>query len=222
MKILIADDHPIVRYGFSELLKSFAIIQEVDEAENGAQVLEKLKTSFFDCVFLDLNMPVKTGFEVLEELQNYDGLKPKIIVFSLLNQKYPILKAYHMGIDGYISKNSSRAELEKLLSQLKAGDQYFSKDIYQVLLKEIQKEQNQLHEDQYEASLSLIEQKVVKALCRQKNNQEIAESLFLSPNTIKRHRQRIKEKIGAKNVVGFIHYALKHGIVTLNDLAEHD
>lgn len=222
MKILIADDHPIVRYGFSELLKSLATIKEVEESENGAQVLEMLKKDSFDCVFLDLNMPVKTGFQVLEELQAWSGIKPKIIVFSLLNQKYPILKAYHLGIDGFISKNSSRAELEKLLSQLRAGDQYFSKDVYQVLLKEIQKEQNQVSEPQHEASLSVIEQKVVKALCKQKNNQEIAKILFLSPNTIKRHRQRIKEKIGAKNVVGFIHYALKHGIVTLSDLAEHE
>lgn len=219
MRVLIADDHAIVRLGFRQLLESIPEIRAVEEVSNGQQILDFLKFRRVECLFLDLNMPVMNGFEVLDEVQKLGKAKPKIIIFSLLTEKYPVLKAYQKGIDGYISKNTGKKELMDLLQKLKDGEQYYSKDVYRVLLSEIRKKQESDSTELNGQILSEIEQKVVKALCKQRNNQEIADQLFLSPNTIKRHRQRIKEKIGAKNVVGFISYALKNGIIEVEELS---
>ena len=218
MRVLIADDHAVVRLGFRQLLESIPEIRAVDEVSNGQQILEFLKFRRVDCLFLDLNMPIMNGYEVLDEIKHHVKARPKIIIFSLLTEKYPVLKAYQKGIDGYISKNTGKKELLDLLQKLQDGEQYYSKDVYRVLLSEIKKKQEGDNTELGGQILSEIEQKVVKALCKQRNNQEIAEELFLSTNTIKRHRQRIKEKIGAKNVVGFIFYALKNGIIEIEEL----
>lgn len=217
LKVLIVDDHPVFRLGFKQILESFKSISKIYEANNGEVALKKIRSFKIDLVFLDITMPKMNGYEFLDKLNDNPESKPKIIVVSMWVEKYAVLTSYGKGIDGYITKHAGIKEITRLLERVKDKENYYSPAVYKILLKEVFNH-NKKGIQPANNNLTEVERVVMKYICRQQTNDEIGENMFLSPNTIKRHRQRIKDKIGAKNIVGFIHYSLENGIVSLSEM----
>ena len=217
LNILIADDHPVWRLGFKELLSHATPIKNIWEAGDGVQAIRQLQHHRIDVLFLDLNMPKLDGFDVLDALKKFGNERPKTILVSMIIDRHQLMDAYHRGIDGFITKNSDLAEIRRMLERLMDDDDYYSPSVHRTILKGLKQELETVRSGEY-ASLSDIEKRVLRCICRQMTNEEISKEVQLSTYTIKRHRQRIYEKIDAKNVVGFIFYALKNGIITSEEI----
>lgn len=206
VKVLVVDDHPLFREAIVALLLKVDHTLLVHEAENGEQALQLLADGTYQLVCLDLDMPVLNGKETFTSIMKL-GLKVSVVIVSAHAERSQLLAFYGKGIRGYILKDSSAKELIRALSILVEGGEYYTPHLLQQLLKK--KGPGKLGN-----ALSEQEKNVLALLCEEMSNEEIAKTLCLSPHTIRRHRQNIKEKIGAKNMVGFVWHAIKEGVLS--------
>ena len=191
VKIMIADDHSMVREGLKSLLELDGDIQVIEEAVDGEDCLEKLKTCKPDVLLLDINMPKKNGLDVLQCL-NKSNLKVKVLVLTVHNEVEYLIKAVDIGVDGYILKDSESAELKKAIFAITKGENYIQPDLIPALnSKMIEKNSDKDKID----SLTKREFEVLKLLAVGMYNKEIAEKLNISERTVKNHVSNIFKKL---------------------------
>ena len=191
VKIMIADDHSMVREGLKSLLELDGDIQVIEEAVDGEDCLEKLKTCKPDVLLLDINMPKKNGLEVLQCI-NKSNLKVKVLVLTGHNEVEYLIKAVDIGVDGYILKDSESAELKKAIFAITKGENYIQPDLIPALnSKMIEKNSDKDKID----SLTKREFEVLKLLAVGMYNKEIAEKLNISERTVKNHVSNIFKKL---------------------------
>ena len=191
VKIMIADDHSMVREGLKSLLELDGDIQVIEEAVDGEDCLEKLKTCKPDVLLLDINMPKKNGLEVLQCI-NKSNLKVKVLVLTVHNEVEYLIKAVDIGVDGYIIKDSESAELKKAIFAITKGENYIQPDLIPALnSKMIEKNSDKDKID----SLTKREFEVLKLLAVGMYNKEIAEKLNISERTVKNHVSNIFKKL---------------------------
>ena len=191
VKIMIADDHSMVREGLKSLLALDGDIQVIEEAVDGEDCLEKLKTCKPDVLLLDINMPKKNGLEVLQCI-NKSNLKVKVLVLTVHNEVEYLIKAVDIGVDGYILKDSESAELKKAIFAITKGENYIQPDLIPALnSKMIEKNSDKDKID----SLTKREFEVLKLLAVGMYNKEIAEKLNISERTVKNHVSNIFKKL---------------------------
>ena len=191
VKIMIADDHSMVREGLKSLLELDGDIQVIEEAVDGEDCLEKLKTCKPDVLLLDINMPKKNGLEVLQCI-NKSNLKVKVLVLTVHNEVEYLIKAVDIGVDGYILKDSESAELKKAIFAITKGENYIQPDLIRALnSKMIEKDSDKDKID----SLTKREFEVLKLLAVGMYNKEIAEKLNISERTVKNHVSNIFKKL---------------------------
>ena len=189
--IMIADDHSMVREGLRSLLELDGDIQVIEEAVDGEDCLEKLKTCKPDVLLLDINMPKKNGLEVLQCI-NKSNLKVKVLVLTVHNEVEYLIKAVDIGVDGYILKDSESAELKKAIFAITKGENYIQPDLIPALnSKMIEKNSDKDKID----SLTKREFEVLKLLAVGMYNKEIAEKLNISERTVKNHVSNIFKKL---------------------------
>ena len=189
--IMIADDHSMVREGLRSLLELDGDIQVIEEAVDGEDCLEKLKTCKPDVLLLDINMPKKNGLEVLQCI-NKSNLKVKVLVLTVHNEVEYLIKAVDIGVDGYIIKDSESAELKKAIFAITKGENYIQPDLIPALnSKMIEKNSDKDKID----SLTKREFEVLKLLAVGMYNKEIAEKLNISERTVKNHVSNIFKKL---------------------------
>lgn len=189
--IMIADDHSMVREGLKSLLELDGDIQVIEEAVDGEDCLEKLKTCKPDVLLLDINMPKKNGLEVLQCI-NKSNLKVKVLVLTVHNEVEYLIKAVDIGVDGYILKDSESAELKKAIFAITKGENYIQPDLIPALnSKMIEKNSDKDKID----SLTKREFEVLKLLAVGMYNKEIAEKLNISERTVKNHVSNIFKKL---------------------------
>ena len=189
--IMIADDHSMVREGLKSLLELDGDIQVIEEAVDGEDCLEKLKTCKPDVLLLDINMPKKNGLEVLQCI-NKSNLKVKVLVLTVHNEVEYLIKAVDIGVDGYILKDSESAELKKAIFAITKGENYIQPDLIPALnSKMIEKNSDKDKID----SLTKREFEVLKLLAVGMYNKEIAEELNISERTVKNHVSNIFKKL---------------------------
>ena len=191
IKIMIADDHSMIREGLKSLLELEGDIQVVAEAEDGVDCLEKLKICTPDVLLLDINMPRKNGLEVLQTLKSSKS-KVKVLVLTVHNEVEYLMKAVDIGVDGYILKDSESAELKKAIFSIVEGENYIQPSLIPSLnSKMIEKNRD---EGKIE-SLTKRELEVLKLLAVGMYNKEVAEKLNISERTVKNHVSNIFKKI---------------------------
>ena len=191
VKIMIADDHSMVREGLKSLLELDGDIQVIEEAVDGEDCLEKLKACKPDVLLLDINMPKKNGLEVLQCI-NKSNLKVKVLVLTVHNEVEYLIKAVDIGVDGYILKDSESAELKKAIFAITKGENYIQPDLIPALnSKMIEKNSDKDKID----SLTKREFEVLKLLAVGMYNKEIAEKLNISERTVKNHVSNIFKKL---------------------------
>ncbi len=216
IKIMLIDDHQIVRDGIKVLLESLENVQVIDEASSVPELLEKLKHAQPDIIVTDISMPDISGIEltkIINEDKKYQGIK--ILILSMYTNEDFIFNAIKAGAKGYLPKNTTRKELFDAINAIYNGNEYFSESISNIILKSyIKKVKSDENSDKKE-SLSVRETEILKLFLEGLTNQEIADKLFISIRTVESHKNHIMQKLELKTVVDLIKFAIKNKIVEI-------
>jgi two-component system, NarL family, invasion response regulator UvrY len=208
LRILIADDHPIVRQGLKQILSEESDMGVFGEAQNSQEVLELAQKQDWDIVILDITMPGRGGIDVLKELKHQYPKLPLLILSMHPEDQYAV-RALKAGAGGYLTKESAQEELIKAIRKVVRGGKYISSTLAEKLAFDLETEtEKPLHE-----TLSDREHQVLLMIASGKTVSEIAEELSLSVKTIDTYRARILEKMKMKNNAELTHYAIKNKLV---------
>jgi DNA-binding NarL/FixJ family response regulator len=208
MKILVADDHSVVRNGLVQILKELGLAEIVEEASDGKEALEKIMTGKYDFVILDISMPGLSGLEILETLKARQK-KVNVLILSLYPHKQFAVRALKLGASGYLSKDSAREEITLAIKKISAGEKYISSDIVGNLISGINNEDVIAPHSR----LSEREFQVMCLLAKGKSIVEIGKKLFLSENTISTYRTRLLEKMEMKSNAELALYAYQNNLI---------
>ena len=208
LKILIADDHNVVRKGIMKSLVSRFSEITFGEASNGADVLRKVHEEKWDLVILDISMPGRSGLEVLSEIKE---LQPKlpVIIFSMYPEDQFAVRCLKAGASAYLSKEVSSEELESAITKILNGDRFISPTVTSLLIDELQnKNKKSAHE-----TLSDREYQVLIMISQGKSVSDIGRELNLSVKTVSVYRSNILTKMNLKNNSEMMYYAFKNNLV---------
>ncbi|MGL6014951.1 MAG: response regulator transcription factor [Selenomonadaceae bacterium] len=211
MRIVLADDHAVLRAGLKLLLDNEADFTVVGEAANGQEVLAILENTEADVLLLDLSMPVMSGLECLREIKSRN-LAIKVLVLTMYQDEQYIKEAMQLGAGGYLEKNSLDTELFQALRTVAKGDRYLREQDTQVLLDKLFKHPEEIVEDQ-PVFLSKREKEVLELLVRGYSLGVIADMLYLSIKTVSTYKTRLMIKLNCSQKSELVDYALKHKIL---------
>lgn len=211
IRTVIADDHPVVRRGLRQVLADTGDISVVAEAERGQEVLDIVRNQAVDVVVLDIVMPDGTGIEVLRTLKREHTNLPVLVLSMHAEDQYgvPALKA---GASGYISKATATDQLVTAIRKAAGGGKFISPGLAEKLAYDLQVgSDGPPHE-----RLSPREFQVLEQIALGRTVTEIAKALAVSPKTVSTYRTRILEKMNMGKNAELTHYAIKHGLITMN------
>ncbi len=204
IRIVMADDHEVVRAGIRRLLSVDKSIKILDDAANGKNLIDLVKYHLPDVVLTDIMMPIQNGIEATIEIKES---MPDILVIMLTayEDSFHLDKALAAGADGYLSKDVGAKELIESIHNVMKGDRVFSKSIIKLTQKKY------IPEDSYESTPVIItkrEQEILNLVSVGKTSSEIADKLFLSVRTVESHRYNLMQKLGIKNAAGLARYSI--------------
>jgi len=210
-KVVLADDHRIVREGIAYLLESFGNIEIVGQAGDGHEAVMVANELKPDIIILDITMPKLRGVEVIKEVQAHSP-ETKIIVLSMHNKERYIKDCMRNGASAYLLKESAVNELKSAIDYVLNDQIYLSPAIS----KNVVRDWLAPNADGEAASpLTAREKEILKLLAEGYSNKEIAAMLFISPKTVETHRHRINEKLNLGNVADLVRYAIKEGLISV-------
>ena len=208
IKILIADDHGIIRKGIKQILSRTSDIEVAAEASTGQEALEKIWTSHFDLVILDISLPGRNGLEILKQIKSH---KPKlpVLILSMYPEEQYAVRVLRAGASGYLTKESDKNELIEAIRRIAEGKKYITPSLAEKLASELEPSNDKaLHE-----RLSDREYHILCMIAKGKSSNEIADELALSVKTVSTHRARVLEKMGMKSNGELTHYAVQSKLV---------
>jgi DNA-binding NarL/FixJ family response regulator len=209
-KVLVADDHTIVREGLLSLLREQPDIAVVGAAANGREAIEKAQRSSPDIVVMDIAMPILNGIEATRQLRE---LLPqtKVIVLTMYADDAYVLQALQAGVRGYLLKKAAAAELLQAIRAVERGEFYLSSEISRVLVERYLSSGSSAAE----AALTLSdrERQILQMVAEGHTNRQIAAALGIAPKTVDTHRTRLMTKLDIHDTPGLVRYAIRKGIV---------
>jgi DNA-binding NarL/FixJ family response regulator len=212
IRVLLADDHTLVRQGFRRMLEDDPEIAVVGEARTGLEAMELCKNLKPDIVVMDLSMPELGGLEATAEILK-DNPKIKILILSMFSNDAYIRKAFELGAKGYMLKNAIEVDLNRAVRALAEGQAYFSPGISHIVLESMKTGSFQDDtQDPYER-LTLREKEVLQLIAQGKSNKEIAVLLNISVNTVAVHRARVMDTLDLHRTAELVLFAVKKGLV---------
>lgn len=210
-KVMIADDHSLIREGLKQLLEFDGSIEIVGEASNGVECLEKLDDVNPEVLLLDINMPEKNGIEVLKEMKTKD-YPIKVLILTVHNELEYLIEAIEIGVDGYILKDSQSAELKKAIQAVLEGENYIQPSLIPALNNQL------VNRDIEKDKINLLTNRELEVLIQVANgmfNKEIATNLNISERTVKNHISNIFKKIDVSDRTQAAVFAIKNNIIKL-------
>ena len=214
MKILLAEDHNIVRNGIKILLETVEGFEVIGEATNGKEVLEKLSGGEdIDLILTDINMPEMDGITLIKETKR---IKPdvNVVVLSMHDNEKYVVEAFLEGAAGYMLKNVSADELIFALKHINNGNKYLCAEItINMLTNLINHKQYQQDASHSNIDFSVRELEILQLIADGFNNSEMSDKLFISKRTIEGHRQSLLDKTNSKNTASLIRFAILNGII---------
>lgn len=211
IRVLIADDHKMVREGLRRILEFDGEILVIDEADNGEECIKKIRSSKPDIVLLDINMPVMNGIEALQEIRK-KKLKTKVIILTVHNEIEYLLRAVDIGIDGYVLKDSDAHELIRAVTSVYEGDKFIQPSLIPLLNSKLIA--RDLDAERLE-QLSKREIEVLKLVAVGMFNKEIGVELGISERTVKNHLSSIFKKIDSSDRTQAAVFAIRNGLVDI-------
>jgi DNA-binding NarL/FixJ family response regulator len=213
-RIVIADDHTIVREGLKQVLAAAGDLSVIAEAQNGAEVLQRVRELEFDVLLLDMSMPGKSGIELIKQV-HAEKPKLRILVLSMHEEEQYAVRALKAGAAGYLTKESASAQLVAAIRKVAAGGAYITAAVAeQFALGAMANNSGPPH-----AALSDREYQVFEMLVAGKTITDIAERLNLSVKTVSTHKARILQKMNMTNPAELIRYAINNRLVDDPDVA---
>lgn len=212
VKIMIADDHSMIREGLKNLLELDGDIQVIAEAVDGEDCLKKLQLVKPDVLLLDINMPKKNGLEVLKSLKSRRS-KLKVLVLTVHNETEYLMKAVDIGVNGYVLKDSESAELKKAIFTVADGETYIQPSLIPALnakMIETNKDAEKIK------SLTKRELDVLKLLAVGMFNKEVGKRLEISERTVKNHVSNIFKKLGVTDRTQAAVFAIRNNLVQIH------
>lgn len=208
IKILIADDHAIVREGLKQIVQETSDMVVAGEAVDGSEVLEQIRKYDYDIVVLDISMPGLNGLDILKQMKRESPKLPTLILSMHPEEQYAI-RALRAGASGYLTKESVPDQMISAIRKIVGGGKYISPTLGEKLASYLETDiEKPPHE-----TLSDREYQIMLMIARGKRLVDIGEELFLSHKTISTYRSRILEKMKMKSNSELIHYAIKNGLV---------
>ncbi|MGZ3864448.1 MAG: response regulator [Bacteroidia bacterium] len=208
MKILIADDHAIVRKGLTQVLREEFPDVEITEAANGQEVIDVVQKKIWDCILIDISMPGRNGLELLKQIRDF-GIKAPVLVITMHSEEQYAVRVLKAGAAGFLNKDTAMDELISAIHKVLSGKKYISASLAEKLAEgfdiHASKPANELLSDR--------EMQVLHMLASGKTVGVIAEEISLSVNTISTYRTRILEKLGLSNNAELMRYALDNGLI---------
>lgn len=208
MKILIADDHPVVRRGLREILASERDMDVVGEATSGDEALDLVRSLEWDVAVLDYSMPGCSGADLVREIKRQHPKRP-VLVLSILPEEAHAGEVFKAGGAGYVTKESASAELTGAIRAVVGGGKYVSPALAEKLASQL----SLGGEKPPHATLSDREYRVMWLMASGLQIGEIATEMFLSPSTISTYRARIMKKLGLSNNAALVRYAVKYRLI---------
>jgi DNA-binding NarL/FixJ family response regulator len=214
IRVMVVDDHDIVRYGICSVLKSSADIEVVGEASNGLEAVGKFNELQPDVILLDISMPEMNGIETTRNIIKTHPNARVLILTMHLNEEY-LNQVLSAGASGYILKNTEIGEMLNGIRTVAQGKQIFSAPISSIMTEKYVRsaQYNQEHKDNDTPNLTKRETEILQKIADGKTSQEIAELLFISPRTVDTHRANLIQKLGVKNSAGLVRYAIENQLV---------
>jgi DNA-binding NarL/FixJ family response regulator len=212
IRVLLAEDHTLVRQGFRRILEDDPHVTVVGEARTGLEAIEQCKELKPNVVVMDLSMPELGGLEATAEILKANP-QIKVLILSMYSNEAYVRKAFELGAKGYILKNAIEVDLTRAVIALAEGEAYFSPGISQIVLESLKAGSfKDTSQDPYER-LTLREKEVLQLIAQGKSNKEIATLLNISVNTVAVHRARVMETLGLHRTAELVLYAVKKGLV---------
>jgi DNA-binding NarL/FixJ family response regulator len=212
IRLAIADDHKIFREGLKALLEEYPQVLVLVEAYSGRQLLELLPHQAIDVVLMDINMPEMDGRQATALVHQHHP-HTKVLALSMHDEEKYIIDMMKAGARGYLLKSAEPGEIIDAILAVHDKGFYFNESLSATLVKQLMGQSTA--ELRNEATLNSRETEVLQLICQEYSNVEIADKLFLSVRTVEGYRTRLFEKIGAKNIVGLVIYAVKKGVFNI-------
>lgn len=213
IKVLIVDDHPVVRKGLWSCLSARMTLKIVGEACDGDDALAKIKELAPDIVLMDVDMPKKNGLEVTNALRK-EAPDVKVLILSMQSSRDTVLRIIKAGARGYVLKDAPPDELVRAIEAVAAGEAFFSPPVAQIALNQYLTDAD---DTKPLAKLSERETEVVALIAEGKSNKEIAMHLGIGVRTIETHRERIMRKLDIHSVAGLTKFAIANGMITMEE-----
>lgn len=211
IKVLLVDDHPVVRKGLHSCLANRENLKIVGEACNGTEAIQKVKELDPDVVLMDINMPGMDGLQVTEALRK-DSPQTRVLVLSVHDTRDYVMRIVKAGARGYVLKDTPPEELVRAIETVNAGDAYFSPSVARIALNQYVAESDS---NSPLTRLSEREREVLVEIAEGKSNKEIASRLNIGVRTVETHRERIMRKLDIHSVAGLTKFAIANGMISL-------
>lgn len=212
IRVLLVDDHQIVRDGLKSILEQFDDIEVIGEAQDAKSLDFCLLQSIPDIILMDISLPDKSGIEITAELSKRHP-KIGVIMLSMYLSEEFILNAYKAGAKGYLPKNTSKDELASAIRDIANGEEFYNEQITKILAKSTIRKTT--IEDSSSTALSKREIEILTLYSKGFSNKEIADTLFISNRTVESHKNHIMQKLNLKSQVDMVKYAIKNNLIDL-------
>lgn len=213
INLAIADDHKIFRNGLKAMLEDCPDLNLIMEASNGKELIGQLATRTPDVILMDIKMPEMDGMQTTSHIhQNFKDVK--VLALSMHNEDKYIVDMMKAGASGYLLKNAEPEEIIEAINTVFNKGFYFNEHLSVTLIKQLV---GPGHDSAPQQNIELNDREieVLKLVCQEYSNQEIADKIYLSVRTVEGYRARLFEKTGSKNLVGLVIFAIKNGIISV-------
>lgn len=213
IRLVLADDHPVVRKGIRSCLTS-PDLEIVGEAVDGLEAVAKVKELKPDIVLMDIDMPKMSGLDATRQLRK-ENPEVRVLILSIHSNKQYVLQIIQSGAQGYVLKDASPTDLVKAIESICSGEAFFSPDISQIVLNQYLAEATSGDEESGTGRLTSREREVLSMIAEGQSNKEMASKLGVGVRTIETHRERVMDKLNIHTVAGLTKYAIANGIARL-------